>query len=177
MTKEIRDTSIALAKSAKTLGVEIHKHNVVMMKHVAEHRDVSVMTHFLGLLMMKNPDGVSHSVVRAEAVKNWFETFGFAKYGKDKDGRTGFKLNKSMLDTMTADDLKAHFKMAAATPWNKLTPEKPFQIFDFDKALASLIKKANEKRLEVGDNGEVHKVDDTHLAAVKELAASIGITI
>lgn len=176
MTQAIRNASIELAKSAKSLGVEIHKHNVVLMKHVVEHRDVSVLTHFINLLMMNDKDGNSNSVIRAVAVKNWMEVFAFGKW-TSKDGKGSFKLNKTMLDAMSPDELKAHVRVAAATPWNKLTKEKPFPIFDFDAALASLIKRANEKRLEVGDNGERHKVDEDHLSKAKEFAASIGISL
>lgn len=166
MTAVLKNRSIEIAKSAKSLGVEIHKHNMSIARHIAETRDVTLASHFVKLLM-NSKDGESRSIVRADAVKNWFEAFGFCTWGKTKDGKEGFKLHKTALDQIEAD----HFKVASANPWNVYTKAKPFQIFDLEAAIKSLVKRAADKINETGPNGETHKVNTATLEALKAIAA------
>lgn len=165
--KEIKAKSTELAKSAKNIGVEIHKHLLTIAKHTADTRSTATAEHFIKLLWNGNAKSKS-AIVRTDAVKNWLEAFGFCRWGKKKDGIDGFKLNTAALDSL-AGDTKEHFKNAASNPWFKFTPEKPYQTFDLDAALKALIKRAKEKQSEVGPNGEKNKVNVNVLAALESI--------
>ena len=173
MSKELKSRSLEISKAAKAVGKDIHKHLVNLMVHAFENKDVSTFTHFRSLLEMKNKDGESHSIVRVKAVADWINVFGIAVYGKTKDGKDGYTLNAKMHAALAADknEWKEHLKQAKATPWNKLSPEKPYSVFDLDKALAALVKRAEEKADETGPNGEKNKVDTARLDALKALLA------
>lgn len=173
----IKANSIAIAKTAKEIGKEIHNQCLVIAKFIADPQnngDVSLATHFVKLL---NSDG--KSVVRSDAVRLWFEGFAFCKWGKQKDGVDGFKCQTTALKQIQSDDAEAkmHWTTAKATPWFKYAREKKFVAFDFDAALASLVKRANEKANETGPNGEKNKVNLEHLAKVRDFAKEIGIEI
>lgn len=171
MTTELKNRSIEIAKSAKEIGKAIHLHNMAITRHIIATRDVTLATHFVTLLM-NNKDGESRSIVRADAVKNWFEAFGFCTWAKTKDGKAGFKLAKTALDSLSdPDEMKAHIKLASANPWNVYTKAKPFQIFDLEAAIKSLVKRAEDKANETGPNGEHHKVNTVVLESLKALAA------
>lgn len=175
--QSIKANSIAIAKTAKEVGKEIHNQCLVIAKFIADPQnngDVSLASHFVKLL---NND--SKSVVRSDAVRLWFEGFAFCKWGKQKDGTEGFKLSSATLKHIQSDETEAkkHWTTAKATPWYSYAKEKPFIAFDFDKALASLVKRANEKATETGPNGEKNKVDLAHVARVRELAKEIGIDV
>lgn len=173
----IKANSIAIAKTAKEVGKEIHNQCLVIAKFIADpanNGDVSLASHFVKLL---NND--RKSIVRSDAVRLWFEGFAFCKWGKQKDGTEGFKLSAAALKHIQTDDAEAkkHWTTAKATPWYSYAKEKPFVVFDFDKALASLVKRANEKATESGPNGEKNKVNLEHVAKVRELAKEIGIEV
>jgi hypothetical protein len=178
--KVLRTVSAEISKRAKTLGADIHKHNCDIMAHIIKTRDVTVATHFVTLLMAMKGE-VSHSTVRSQAVLAWFTEFGFVKWSKTKDGKPGFKLNGKKLDALLADtakdDLAAHIKLAKATKWNELTPEKPIAIYDFDAAFATLIKTGEKKANETLPEGKTHKVTAEHLAKARALAVEMGIEI
>ncbi len=166
-TKEINARSNEISKNAKSLGKEIHSHLITIAYHVGNHRDTSVATTFLKLL-----HDADKAVVRSDAVKNWLEAFAFVTWGKQKDGKDGFKLNKSAHESVMSDagEARAHFKTANANPWNKYTKAKPLQSFDLDAAIKAAIKRAETAQDNPADFKEV-KIDDTKLAALKALIA------
>lgn len=163
---ELKARSIEINKSAKTLGKEVHTHLMHIAKHIAMSRDTTLATHFVTLLMNKDAEGESRSIVRADAVKNWLEAFAFCVWGKQKDGKEGFKLRSEAL----ANIEDTHFATAAANPWNEYTKAKPFAIFDLDKAIEALIKRAEEKQGEECPEGKAHKIAAAKLEALKALA-------
>lgn len=166
---EIRAKSIEIAATAKDIGKVIHTHCMNIARFIASpeaNGDVTTATHFLTLLMNKDKEGEKRSIVRADAVKNWLEAFAFVTWGKTKDGKEGFKLSRDRLNAAEPD----HFKVAGGNPWNVYTKEKPFSIFDLDKAIAALVKRAAEKSSEVCPEGIHHKIDAAKLAALQELA-------
>lgn len=172
-TTDLKARSIELATSARQLGKDIHTHLMAIARHIASpeaNGDVSLATHFVTLLMMKDKEGESRAVVRADAVKNWLEAFAFCQWGKTKDGKEGFKLSRTRLDEITAD----HFKVAASNPWNVYTKAKPFQIFDLDAAMKALLKRAKEKAEEQTPEGVKHKIDVDHLAKLEAMIKEIG---
>lgn len=172
--KTIRARSIEINKAARTLGKDIQSHIVTIARHILSEEsngDTSLATHFVTLLNEKR-EGQSNSIVRSTAVKNWFETFAACTWGKTKDGKEGFKLNKKMRDHLLANssDMKEHMTSAIRTKWNELTPEKPFQVFDLDAAIAALVKRAEEKAQEETPEGKHHKISAEKLELLKSLA-------
>lgn len=176
--KILKDRSIELAKSVRSIGKEIHTHLCDIMKHIASKEangDVTPATHFLNLLMDVK-EGESRSVVRADAVKNWLEAYAFVTWGKDKSGKAAFKLNRKALDSVVSDNdaFRTHCKEAASNPWNVFTKAKPFTFFDLEAAIASLIKRAEdapEIPADLQAAGKAHKIPADKLAALKALAA------
>src|SRR5690606_29146949 len=145
-------------------------------------KDVTPATRFLiAMQNNKKVDGGTekHSIVRDDAIKNWLETFGLCKWGKNKAGEPAFRLNGAMYDYFIENQKEwaIHFATAKKTPWNKLTPAKPYAVFDLDKALASLLKRAEDKAHETGPNGEKNNVDLEKLAKLKAIATELGVTV
>lgn len=166
-TKEINAKSAELSKSAKELGKEIHSHLITIAKHVAEHKDTSVATVFLNL--MHNQE---KAIVRSDAIKNWLEAFAFVTWGKQKDGKEGFKLNKSAYESVTAskEETTKHFKLANANPWNKYTKAKALTSFDLEAAIKAVLKRAENAHDNPAEFKEV-KIDEEKLNALKALVA------
>lgn len=178
----LNSNTVEIAKSAKVLGKDIHIHLVNIATYIFATKDVTPATRFLVAMQNnKKVDGGTekHSIVRDDAIKNWLETFGLCKWGKNKAGEPAFRLNGAMYDALIADKQEAaiHFATAKKTPWNKLTPAKPYTVFDLDKALASLLKRAEDKAQEVGPNGEKNNVDPEKLAKLKAIATELGVAI
>lgn len=187
--KALNNTSKQIGKDAKAFGRRIHTHLIAIAKHVLAHRDATVGGVFLKEMMDVDKEGNSRSVVRSEAIKNWLEAFGFCKWVKDGDKQV-MKINKKMLDAVSGnlDETRKHFKEANATPWNKLTPEKPFNGFDLDAALKAVLtraeaadKKARDYALEHGLPEGYETVDEfvadkvkmptEHMAALKKIVS------
>ena len=171
--KEIRIASVEIVKSAKDLGKLIHSHNIEIVKHIFSegNGDFTEATFFVTKL--RNSD---KSIVRAAAVKAWFEAFAGCTWGKTKDGKEGFKKARGMFAAIEAD-LPANMRAARANPWNVYTKAKAFSFFDLDAAIAALVKRAenvDEVPAELAAAGKGHKINAEHLAKLKDLAAAIA---
>lgn len=166
----LKKRSAEIARTVKDIGVEIHKHLCSIMEHTIEHRDVSLFTHFVNLLEMKDGDGNSHSIIRVNAIKSWVAQFGPARYGRTKDGKPGFKLKADMLDAIleTDEKRKEHVRTARATPYNKFEPEKELPSFDFDRALKALVERAEKAMKNKKDFRKV-TINQEHLDSAKAL--------
>lgn len=167
--QEIKARSIEINKSVKAIGTDIHNHLLSIMKHIAEHRDTTLATHFLNLMVNNDKAGDSRSIVRADAVKNWFEAFAFVTWAKAKDGKAAFKLNKTALDSLdTAEAMKEHVGMAKANPWNVYTKAKPLASFDLVAAIKAAVERAEKAQKNPEDFKSV-KIDADKLATLKSL--------
>lgn len=173
--QEIRARSVEIVKSAKDIGKAIHTHCLAIVEHSFDpergNGDFSEATFLVAKLHADKK-----SVVRADAIKAWFEAFGGMKWGKHKDGKEGFTKAKGMFAAITAtpESLKENFAAAKANPWNVYTKAKDFTFFDLDKAIAALIKRAEnleEVPEALAKEGKGHKINPEHLAALKALAA------
>lgn len=166
--KTIRENSVEIAKTVRGIGVAIHRQCMVIAKHIGETEDVTIAWHFVSLLQNKD-----NAIVRADAVKNWFEAFGFCRFGKTKDGKDGFKLNRSAFDSVMQDndERSKHFKTAMSNPWNKFTKAKALQSFDLETIIKSAIERADKAKSEPSAFKSV-KIDDDKLSKLREMFAA-----
>jgi hypothetical protein len=151
--KELNANSSIIAKSAKSLGSDIHKHNVALMEYILRILpdgnycgDVTVAARFVSALENVGKDEKKHSIVRADAIKTWLSDFAFVNFTKD-----GPKLSSksAAFKTAAADGFKAHMNKARLTAWNKYTvePGDVTAAFVVDKNIISLID-GLEKRVD-----------------------------
>ncbi len=152
-SKELNKRSTEIAKSARTIGADVHKHNVLLVKHILRlnadgiaNGDVTVAERFVNALTMTDKEsGKGISIIRVDAVKRWLSDFGFVNFTKE-----GAKLSSKSeaFKAAKADGFKAHIKRAELTAWNKYTVE-PGELnaaFLIDKEALASIKSLIEKR-------------------------------
>lgn len=166
-TASLKVEASTVAKNAKQIGAAIHTLAMKMARHAELTKDVSAMTYFVTLLDNKARDGGNASIVRSNAVKQWFISFGFARWAKDKTtGKEGFKFNQKALDAKAED----HYKQANAMPWNRLSKEAEFKPVDSFEMIGRLLKSLEDKATFVDEKtGKKHSIDPKHIAAVKSL--------
>lgn len=126
--KEISVSIGQIKVSGQKLDDKIQAVALEVLAHIQEHKEVSLACKLHQAL----PKGA-----RKNALVAWFLEFGAISVntGKDKDS-IPLKFNK---------EAQTNLAGAASTPWFQFKPEKsPSDEFDFDKALASLIKKAQK---------------------------------
>jgi hypothetical protein len=155
--KQLNARTNQLATTSAKLMADIHSHMVDIVEHVREHGDVTAATNLLNAI--KNG-------VRRDAMANWFKAHGAMTGSQDDDGVFTMKRDKSVkLDAIDIDAARNE------TPWD-LTPEKKWTAFDLNKAIAALVKRAEEKmNEEVPEGATGHKIDVDTLAKIKALAA------
>lgn len=176
--KSLNKRSDVLVSRMNTLGDDIHTHLNNMLHHVLSQneagdycKDVSAFTYFVIRSEMQQGDD-KQSVVRVKAIKDWIATFGLASFGKTKDGKSGYTLDRKMFAAVTAttDEKAAHIKLAAETVWHKFSPEKDAPSFDFEKALAQLVKRAEK----ADANREEYKSVSINVEKLAKVAALLS---
>lgn len=187
--KILNARSLELGASAKTLGVEIHKHCLNIMAHVqTASGDVSAADVLIRALSPVGKDKSKNvGVVRADAVKQWLKDFAFVSFSKDeKTGKVSAKLNKKAFKEAAADDFKAHNRAAKVQPWNKYKPaENEVGAFDVDKAIQSAFdaieKKIDEARLGTGkferqtaEKRAANKLESARLDAFRDAMKAVA---
>lgn len=149
--KKAIETSINQIKvSGQKLDAKIQSVALEVLEHVELHSETSLACKLYNAL----PNGA-----RKNALVAWFLEFGKIKVntGKDKEA-IPLKFDKE-----GTTDLEG----AKAKAWYDFKKEKaPSEEFDFDKALASLIKKA-KKAMEAG---HLNAANEEHLQTVLKLA-------
>lgn len=120
--------------SGAKLDALIHATAMIIMRRGAPieaggegHGDVSLL---LPLIAAMPKSG------RPKALLAWFQTFSPITVNGDGD-KAGIVKGEKARPWMVAD--------AEATPFWKLNPEKDVQVFDFDKAMASLLKRYDDQ--------------------------------
>jgi len=172
------ETSNAHHKVAKIFGNDIHKHLVAIVKYIHSSEasgDVTLATHYYqGFRNVDKETGANRSVIRAEAIKAWLSDFGGLTFGKFKTAKggevEGFRRSAERFDPITAD-MANHTKVMMATKWMDYKQEKPENVFDLDKAIAALIKRAEEKVGGKTAEGKAHIVQVQRLKALKDVIA------
>ena len=126
-----------LVGAGKTLDKRIHHHLVNIADHIngKGNGDTTAANYFFSKL-------TSSSGIRRDAIGNWLIAFAGCAWNAEakKFGRQR--------------NFKYDHKAATENPWFKFTKQAEFKPFDLEKALASLIKKAEAALLD--DNKDHH---------------------
>lgn len=121
------DTNIRwVGKTGVKLDAIIHATACAIIVHAKEHGDCSRAKTLLDAMPKSG---------RAKALLAWFETMSPIRF--NGDGEVGLLADKDKRVWMVDE--------AKATPFWELNPEKDVVVFDLDKALASLLKKAHDQ--------------------------------
>lgn len=148
--KEITASINSIKLAGQKLDDKIQSVALEVLEHIEEHKEASLACK----LYQAMPKGA-----RKNALVAWFLEFGAIKVntGKTKDD----------IPLVFAKDTATDITGATANPWFNFKKEKaPSEEFDFDKALASLIKKA-KKAMEAG---HLNAANEEHLKTVLKLA-------
>lgn len=121
------DTNIKwIGRTGKKLDAIIHATACAIIVHAQQHGDCSRAKTLLDAMPKSG---------RAKALLAWFETMSPIRF--NGDGEVGLLADKEKRVWMVDE--------AKATPFWELNPEKDVVVFDLDKALAALLKKANDQ--------------------------------
>ncbi|QWY83396.1 hypothetical protein [Rhizobium phage RHph_X3_9] len=101
---------------------DVHIAACSILQHVEENRDMRVVQKFIGMLVNSMPEAY-----RVNALRDWLAEFGPIAWDNNKP--------------VYVADKKTELTAAMATPFWKLSPEKPYQPVDFDKSIDALIQK------------------------------------
>ncbi|UCR81388.1 hypothetical protein [Brevundimonas phage AA] len=115
-----------IAATGKKLDAILHATAVAIIVHAKEHGDCSRAKTMLDAMPKSG---------RAKALAAWFETFSAIRF--NGDGEVGLLADKEKRIWLVEE--------AQATPFWELNPEKDVVVFDLDKALAALLKKAHDQ--------------------------------
>ena len=116
-----------IRKSGAKLDSLIHETACIIMQRGFDHEDVSLL---LPLLAAMPKSG------RPKALLAWFQTFSPITVNGDGN-KAGIRKDAKAPQWMVED--------AIAKPFWQLNPEKDVQVFDFDKAMASLLKRYDDQ--------------------------------
>lgn len=123
----------SIARVGPRLDALIHATATSIIMRAEAHGDCSQAQQLLDAMPKSG---------RALALKAWFETFSPIVFVEGKDGVKKAKLQKgAKAKPFMTDDAKA-------TPFWELNPEKAIQPFDFDKAIASIMKRYEDAQKE-----------------------------
>lgn len=115
--------------TGKALDAAVQDVGMSVLQHVETNREVSLAIKLLNAL----PKGA-----RRAALVAWFTNYGMISVNTDK------ATAKDRPFVFNAD-AKTDLEEAAAKPWYKAAPERPVsEMFDFQAALAALLKKAEK---------------------------------
>ena len=120
-----------IRKSGAKLDSLIHETACIIMQRGFDHEDVSLL---LPLLAAMPKSG------RPKALLAWFQTFSPITVNGDGN-KAGIRKDAKAPQWMVSD--------AIAKPFWQLNPEKDVQVFDFDKAMQSLLNRY-EKQVKDG---------------------------
>lgn len=150
--KKLNATSEMLVKASGTIDKRIATHLVEIAKHIngAGNGDVSAANYFFSLL-------TSTSGVRKDAIGNWLMAYAGCSWNTEKK-QFGRK-----------KDFTFELQNAVENPWYKFTKQAEFKPFDLEKALASLLKKA-ENALGDVEHEKQHKINKRVLQALTMVA-------
>ena len=155
--KQINQKSISLGKRGKNWAQEVHKHAMVIIRHIAEHGDVTIADTLCNVM----PKGTSANSLRA-----WFEVYGGCSYNNEKKV---FRKRK---------DFTFDFDAADAEPWYDLHKEQAYKSIDSAKLLQGVL---NRLKSALEDEERAGKVKDNinplHIEALEVILAGGEIRI
>ena len=148
--KEISVSIGQIKVSGEKLDQKIQAVGLEILAHVQEHKEASLACKLFQAL----PKGA-----RKNALVAWFLEFGAISVNTGKD--------KETIPLKFRKDGETNLEGASANPWYNFKPEKaPADEFDFDKALAALIKKAQKAMSE----GHLKAANEETVRTVLKLA-------
>lgn len=155
--KQINQKSLALGRKGKTWASDVHKHAMVIIRHISVHGDVTIADTLCNAM----PKGTSANSLRA-----WFEMYGGCTYNNEKKA---FGKRK---------DFSFDFDAADAEPWYDLHKEVEYKSIDSQKLLAGVLARMKSA---LEDEDRVGKVDDKinplHIEALEVILAGGEIRI
>lgn len=155
--KQINQKSIALGKRGKNWAQDVHKHAMVIIRHIADHGDVTIADTLCNAM----PKGTSANSLRA-----WFEMYGGCSYNNEKKA---FGKRK---------DFTFDFDAADAEPWYDLHKEQAYKSIDSSKLLQGVL---NRLKSALEDEERAGKVKDNinplHIEALEVILSGGEIRI
>lgn len=155
--KQINQKSISLGKRGKNWAQDVHKHAMVIIRHISEHGDVTIADTLCNAM----PKGTSANSLRA-----WFEMYGGCSYNNEKKA---FGKRK---------DFTFDFDAAEAEPWYDLHKEVAYKSIDSEKLLQGVL---NRMKSALEDTERVGKVKDNinplHIEALEVILSGGEIRI
>lgn len=155
---------------------DIHNVAVMCAVHAVQHNNYTPIINLV--------DAVGKGM-RANSLRKWMIEFAPVKWGDVEtttdDGKTktvkGFVYNKTKAEAIKAKygtDMDALAKDLNEATFVEFDPEPEFKSFDLDKAIASLLKRAEGI---AEDDSKKSKSNLAHFAALKTFATQNGIAV
>lgn len=155
--KQINQKSLALGKRGKTWASDVHKHAMVIIRHISEHGDVTIADTLCNAM----PKGTS-----ANSLRSWFEMYGGCTYNNEKKA---FGKRK---------DFSFDFDAADAEPWYDLHKEVEYKSIDSEKLLQGVLARMKAALEDTDRAGKVSdKINPLHIEALEVILAGGEIRI
>lgn len=166
----------SIRERSNKLQDDVHQVAVMTSVHVIEHGNVTLSRNLISAL---------GSGMRANSLKKWMIQYAPVSWGDIEvttdDGKTktmkGLVYDRTKAAAMKAlyeQDKDAVIKNMMEVPFYSFDPEPEFKSFDLDKAIASLLKRAEGI---AEDDSKKSKSNLAHLAALKAFATQNGIAV
>lgn len=145
--KQINQKSISLGKRGKNWAQDVHKHAMVIIRHIAEHGDVTIADTLCNAM----PKGTS-----SNSLRSWFEMYGGCSYNNEKKA---FGKRK---------DFVFDFDAADAEPWYDLHKEVEYKSIDSTKLLQGVLARMKSALEDTERAGKVDdKINPLHVEALE----------